>query len=338
MASDKGSLTGPRKAAILLATLGAEAASLILRHLSEREVTIVANELAALEPVSPEVAHKVLEESAARSDAEPTVVAGADYARQLLHRAFDEEGAKQVLRRVPILNKTGPSALDHLKAADPRLLATLLQEEHPQTVALVLAQLDPNQSSAILRRLSQEVAPDVLLRMAKLKQFSPELANTVADVLARKLQNFSERERQSYPGLKGAADLMNRVETTAAAPLLEALEQAEPELAVGIRNLMFTFEDLITIPEVSLREWLAAIDKKTLALALKGSSQEVNAHILKGMSSRAGQMLKEDIEALGPTRGKEIAKAQEELIAVARQLEAEGKLVLRVDGDDEYVV
>jgi len=292
----QSALTGPRKVAILLAALGEEAASLVLRQLTEREVEAVAGELAILEPVQPEVARQVLQEITDIGDAPAPVSAGGDYARHVVLRAFGEENGHQVLTRVPALNKRTSVQLEGLRMAEPKLLAMLLQEEHPQTTALILTQLEPEQASAVLSRLPDEIAADVVKRVAELKQFSPEMAVAVA------------------------------------------LEQAQPNLAIGIRNLMFTFEDLLTVPETSLREWHAALDKKTLALALKGASVEVTNHILKGMSSRAAQMIREDIEALGPTRAREVTKAQEEAIAVARQLEAEGKLVLRVDGDDEFVV
>jgi len=338
MASHGQSLTGPRKAAIFLATLGEEAASLVVRHLNEGELQAIVGELATLDSVQPELAHQVLQELVQESEAVPAFEAGTDYARQVLIKAFGQENGNHLSQKIPALNQKRAAVLMVLRAADTKLLATLLQEEHPQTVALVLTQLEPDQASAVLTRLPQETAAGVLKRVAQLKQFSPELAVTVASVLQEKLQSFGERERQKYPGLKGAADILNRVHASTATPLLEALEKDQPNLAIGIRNLMFTFEDLITVPEASLREWLSAIDKKTLALALKGASEEVANHIMKGMSSRASQMLQEDIEALGPTRAKEVAKAQEEAIAVARQLEAEGRLVLRPEGDDEYVV
>jgi len=334
----QSALTGPRKVAILLAALGEEAASLVLRQLTEREVEAVAGELAILEPVQPEVARQVLQEITDIGDAPAPVSAGGDYARHVVLRAFGEENGHQVLTRVPALNKRTSVQLEGLRMAEPKLLAMLLQEEHPQTTALILTQLEPEQASAVLSRLPDEIAADVVKRVAELKQFSPEMAVAVASILQQKLRSFGDQERQKFPGLQSAADIMTRLHTSRATPLLEALEQAQPNLAIGIRNLMFTFEDLLTVPETSLREWHAALDKKTLALALKGASVEVTNHILKGMSSRAAQMIREDLEALGPTRAREVTKAQEEAIAVARQLEAEGKLVLRVDGDDEFVV
>jgi len=337
-AQAQGAMTGSRKAAIFLAALGEEAASLVLRHLNEREVEALSGELAGLDRIEADVAHGVLLEIAEATEKVSPISGGAEYVRQILRRTFNEVDCKRFMERIPSLTRQQSASLDGLRATDPHLLCTVLQEEHPQAIALILAQLDSAQASAILGKLPQEAASDVLSRLAQLKQFSPESAQAVSEVLQAKLPSRGDRPRQNYSGLKSAADVLNRMNANHAAPLLETLDREHPTVAIGIRNLMFTFEDLISVPEVSLREWLTAIEKKTLALALKGASEEVRNYIMKGMSSRAAQMLREDIEALGPVRGKEIAKAQEEAIAVARQLESEGKLVLRPDGEDEYVV
>jgi flagellar motor switch protein FliG len=331
-------MTGSRKAAIFLAALGEEAASLVLRQLTERDVEALSGELAGLESVEPEVAHGVLLEIAAAGEKTPAITGGSAYVRQILRRTFNEEQCQKIFERIPAMTQKTSASLEGLRSADPQLLATVLQDEHPQAIALILAQFESAQASAILAKLPRETASDVLSRVAQLKQFSPESAQAVSEVLQSKLPSQGDRPRQTYAGLKSAADILNRMTAINSAPLLEVLDKDHPTVAIGIRNLMFTFEDLLTVPETSIREWLTAIDKKTLALALKGASEEVRNYILKGMSSRAGQMLKEDIEALGPVRGKEIAKAQEEAIVVARQLESEGRLVLRPDGDDEYVV
>ena len=337
-AQSQQALTGPRKAAILLAALGEEAAGIVLKSLGTREAEVVAGELASMKTVELDVVHRVLVEVAEASDRVPPIIAGSEYARQVLRRAFSEDECARILQRIGGMNPQQLPSIDALRAADPRVLATMLAEEHPQAIALILAQLESSQASAILTKLPQERASDVLLRMAQLKQFSPESARAVSESLQARLQTLGERQRRDYPGLKGAADIMNRMPASTSTPLLEAVEKDQPTLAIGIRNLMFTFEDLISVPEVSIREWHTSIDKKTLAVALKGASEEVKNYIFKGMSSRAAQMLKEDIDALGPVRGKEIAKAQEEAIAVARQLESEGRLVLRPEGEDEYVV
>ena len=173
--------------------------------------------------------------------------------------------------------------------------------------------------------------------MAQLRQFSPEMAERVSVVLHKRLESLGEQSRRAYAGLRGVAELMNRLDVATGKHILEAIEKEDPKLALSIRNLMFTFEDLLTIPEAGIRELLAQMDKKTLATALRGASEELKNYIFKSMSSRAVEMLKEDMEVLGPVRTREVNKAQVEAVAVARKLEAEGKLTLSAEGDDEYV-
>ena len=175
-------------------------------------------------------------------------------------------------------------------------------------------------------------------RLAQLRQFSPEMAERVSVVLNRRLQSLGEQSRKTYAGFKKVADVMNRLEAPASKAILEAIEHDDPKLAINIRNLMFTFEDLLGVPDVSIREWLGTMDKKTLAMALKGASNDLKDHIFRAMSSRAVEMLKEDMEALGPVRSKDVAQAQQEAVTLLRKLEAEGKVILKTERDEEYVV
>jgi flagellar motor switch protein FliG len=190
----------------------------------------------------------------------------------------------------------------------------------------------------LLTRLPEKIRAETIRRLAQLRQFSPEMAQKVSLVLHNRLQSLGEQSRRAYAGFKGVADLLNRLEPAAAKAILEAIEKEDAKLAISIRNLMFTFEDLLTVLDVSIREILAQLDKKTLALALKQSSQELKDHIFKSMSSRAIDMLKEDMEVLGAVRAKDVQKAQQDAVAVARKLESEGKLSLSAEGDDEYVL
>jgi flagellar motor switch protein FliG len=186
-------------------------------------------------------------------------------------------------------------------------------------------------------RLPEELRAEAVKRLAQLRQFSPEMAQRVSLVLHKRLEASGEQIRRAYAGLRGVADLMNRLEVTTAKGILEGIEKDDPKLALSIRNLMFTFEDLLTIPEAGIRELLGQMDKKTLATALRGASPDLKNYIFKSMSSRAVEMLKEDMEVLGPVKSKEINKAQLEAVAVARKLEAEGKLTLTQEGEDEFV-
>jgi flagellar motor switch protein FliG len=332
-------VTGPRKAAVLLASLGEDAASSVLRQLGEKEIQAIAEELVTIESIPPELAHQVLEEfyRAATHDA-PAAWGGPGYVKDLLAKTFGEETSRAVLQRIAETAEAGGAQFSWMQSVDSKQIAKLLEEEHPQTIALVLAHLDAKLAATVLLRLPDEIRSKAVRRLAELRQFSPEMVKRIAAVLRRRVESLGEQDRQSYSGIKSVADLMNRMEPTAAGGILEAIEREEPKLAVGIRNLMFTFEDILGLPEASLREWVGAVDKKTLAMALKGASEDLKNHIFRAMSSRAVEMLKEDMDVLGPVRAKDVAKAQEEAVAAARKLESEGKLVLKMEGDDEYLV
>jgi flagellar motor switch protein FliG len=213
-----------------------------------------------------------------------------------------------------------------------------LEKEHPQTKALILAQLEPRHASSILAALPDETRIDVVKRMAQLGYCSPEVTEILSKFLNQKLQQGAVVEtKEAARPLESVPELMNYLGSTNSRSILEAIERDDADLANEIRNLMFTFEDFVGVRETALRDWLASVDKKTLALALKGASEQVKAHIFKAMSSRAVEMLKEDMEVLGRVRAKDVAKAQQEAVATARQLEAEGKIELRAEEDDEFV-
>ncbi|HTW57932.1 MAG TPA: flagellar motor switch protein FliG [Terriglobales bacterium] len=329
---------GPRKAAILLVILGEDAASQIYRHLPPPEVEKITREIAGLTSVDAETALLVLEEF------ERLVMAGdylaqggTEYANKLLIKAFGEEGAKELLRQVSLTAEISAAKLDSLRKADPQQLSKFIEGEHPQTIALILAHLEAKQASSLLMLLPEDLRAEAIKRLAQLRQFSPEMAQRVSLVLHKRLEAVGEQSRRAYAGLRGVADVMNRLDITVAKTILEGIEKEDPKLALSIRNLMFTFEDLLTVPEAGIRELLGQMDKKTLATALRGASEELKNFVFKSMSSRAVEMLKEDMEVLGPVKSREIHKAQLEAVAVARKLEAEGKLTLGPEGDDEFV-
>ena len=330
---------GLRKAAILIVLLGEEVASHIYRNLAEQDVHRLTQEIADLDRISPETAVAVLDEYHKLALTQDYLAqGGTEYAEKLLIKAFGEDGARQLLQHVTHAAEMSASKLDSLQKSDPQQLAKYLEREHPQTIALVLAHLTAKQASALLLRLPEEMRAEAVKRLAQLRQFSPDVAQKISSVLHRKLEALGEQSRRAYAGFKGVADLLNHLEPTSSKTILEMIEKEDAKLALSIRNLMFTFEDLIGVPETGVRELLGQIDKKTLALALRGASEDLKSYIFKTMSSRAVEMLKEDMEVLGPVRSKDIHKAQFEAVEVARKLEAEGKLVLTPDKEDEYVV
>jgi flagellar motor switch protein FliG len=337
-AKAKSALSGTRKAAILLTVLGEEAAAVICRQLSSSDMQQIAAELASLDAIPPELAQQVLEEYAQQAAAHRLVIqGGADYTTRLLKKAFGEENGKDLVQKVSQMKNSGGGKLDWLRTANPQQLAALLEKEHPQTIALIVAHMDPPQASLIVSKLQPELQIDVVKRVAQMQNFSPDAAETIGDILNQKLKQSGAEKKQEPSKIDSLPALMNQLQPATAKAILDAIEQENADLANNIRNLMFTFEDLIGVPETALRDLLGAVDKKTLALALKGASEPVKAHIFKAMSSRAVEMLKEDMDVLGRVRGKDVAKAQQEVIASARQLEAEGKITLRAEADDEFV-
>ncbi len=332
-------MTGIRKAAILLAVLGEEAAAPIFRSLPDDDLQRLTQEIARLGAVPKEVSFKIMEEYHQLAVAQDFIAQGGqDAAQRMLVKAFGENGARDMMQRLVRANELSATRVESLQRIDAKQLARFLEGEHPQTVALILGHLEAKQASALLMCLPQAVRAESVKRLAQLRQFSPEMAEKVSLVLNRRLRSVGEQTKHTYSGFQSVAGLMNNIDATTSREILESIEKEEAKLASAIRDLMFTFEDFLTVPELQIREVTAAVDKKILTLALKGASEELRAHFYQTMSSRAIEMMKEDAESLGPVRSRDVAKAQLDVVALARTLEADGKIVLKSEGADEYVV
>jgi flagellar motor switch protein FliG len=321
-----------------MVAVGEETAKEIMRQLPEADVQRIAEELADLRGITSEISGEVLEEFWEMLETQNFMMRGGlDYASRLLEETFGKERASDLLMLVRRAQEASHGNLAKLQRTDPQQLGKLLDSEHPQTIALVLAHLDPRRASIVLDSLSEEHKVVSVQRLAEMRQFSPEMAQKVALILHRRLENVGDTQRKSYSGYKAVADLLNRVNAEESKRILETIEEGQPELALSIRNLMFTFEDLLTVPPTSIREIVSGVDKRQLALALRGANEELRAQIFKAMSSRAVEMLKEDMEVLGPVRSREVALAQQEILNLARRLEAEGKIILKMETGDEMV-
>ncbi len=339
MAEDPRPMNGLRKAAILLVVLGDEAASAIYKHLGEDELRDITQEITNLDIIPPEVAAKILQEYHRLTLTQEYLTQGGPaYATQLLMKTFGEAGAKSLLDQVMRAQEGSAHNLITLQKADPQQLAKFIQTEHPQTIALVMAHMSGKSASAVLALLPEKLRGQAVVRMAQMQQFSPEMVQKISLILSRKMMSLGEQSRRGYGGVKAVADLLNTIEAKLGAEILAAVEMESPQLAIAIRNFMFTFEDFLTVPEPSLRELLGLLDKKTLAVALKGAPEELKDHFFKCMSTRAVEMLKEDMEALGPIRARDVNAAQQEAIVAARKLEAQGKMVLKNESEEAFVV
>jgi flagellar motor switch protein FliG len=339
MGGEASVMSGIRKAAILLVILGEEAASAIYKLLPEEDLRDLTTEISDLEFIPPATAELVLQEYHRLTLTQDYLKKGGPaYAAQVLMKSFGEAGAKLLMNQVMQAQEGAARNIVTLQKADPQQLAKFIQGEHPQTIALVLAHMSGKAAAAVLAMLPDKVRGQAVVRMAQMQQFSPEMVQKISLILSRKMMSLGDQNRRGFGGTKAVADLLNTVETSLSTTILEEVEQENPQLALSIRNFMFTFQDFLEVSDSSLRELLGQLDKKALAISLKGSSEDLKVHFFKCMSSRAVEMLKEDIEAMGPIRSKDVYQAQQETIALARKLESQGKMVLKNDTEDALVV
>ena len=332
-------VSGLRKAAILMMALGDELRKSLFQSLTERDVQRVTEEITRLGEVPQMQLNQVLTEFYGLLETQQYVVrGGVEYALKLLTEAFGPQKAKQLLEQVMRLREQGTGDLAVLQKMEPQQLSRFLENEQPQTVALVLAHLEAKRGAAVLGNLQDSLRVEVVRKLAEMRQFSPEMAQQVAFVLHKRLEGLGSSKRKAYSGFKAVADILNGVDQGMSKGILEEIEVKQPELAIGIRNLMFTFEDLITVPAQSIRDLVGAADKRVLAMALKGAQDDIRAHLFQAMSSRAVEMLKDDMEVLGPVRGKDVSAAKQALLTLARTMESEGKILLKLEADDDLAV
>jgi flagellar motor switch protein FliG len=332
-------VSGVRKAAILLVTLGEQVSGEIFKQFDEEEVQLVSREVARINSISSENAETVLDEFYQMSLAHDYVLKGGiDYAKKILVNAFGPESAQRLLDRLVKALGNDLASFDALQKADPQQLAKFIHNEHPQTIALILSHLNSSQAAALLSSLPPEMRPDVALRMAHLDQISPEFISKIAGVIGEKMRALGQFSRESYGGVRAVAEMFNRLDSVSSKDILNKIEQDDAKLVETVRHLMFVFEDLLLIDDTGLKEVLARVDRKLLTVALKGTSEELKKKFLACMSQRGAEMLQEDMDALGPVKIKEVEAAQQQIIAVVRQLESEGIVSLKGTVGEQYVV
>lgn len=333
-------IKGPQKAAMVMIMLGEEASANIIKHLPEDDVQLISREIALLKGVDSSQSEVVLEEFYQVMMAGQYVMKGGlEFAQNLLVNAFGPEAAKRVLERLMKAMGHDMANFDALQKADPQQLAKFIHSEHPQTIALVLAHLNPSQAAALLTSLPPEQRADLALRVANLDQVSPEVINKIALVIGGKLNALGEFSRESYGGVRTVAEMFNRLDSEVSKEILSNLEGQDETLTETLRRLMFVFDDILTLDENTIKEILARVDRKIPMMALKGTTDKMKQHFFQCMSERGAEMMREDMEALGKVKMKDVETAQQEIISVVRKLEAEGVVSLRgaVGGGDEYV-
>lgn len=329
-------LTGLQKAAALLATLGERASGQMVKHLTEDEIQSVSQAIANLERLSADQAEGVLEEYGRMLLAHQYVVKGGmDYAESMLVSAFGPDAGNRLLERVKEKMAAELNNFDALRKADPQQLAKFIHNEHPQTIALVLSHLSASQAAVLLTSLPPELRSDVSMRMAHIDEISPDIISRIAGVIEQKLKTLGEFSRESYGGVRAVAEMINRLDLTVSKDILNSIEQEDGTLFETIRHLMFVFEDISQLDMRDLKELIQRIDRKVLTIALKGTSEELKTKIFSVMSQRSAEMLKEDIEVVGAVKLREVEAAQQQIIALIRDMEREGALSLQ---QGEYVV
>jgi flagellar motor switch protein FliG len=331
-------LSGIRKAAILLAAVGEEPSSQIFKHLTSSEIEQLARELAQLGAVPPDTGERVLTEfNEMASAAEYVNQGGVDFARKLLERALGVEESRRILERLARQFKSTVGFVQ-LERADPQQLSKFILGEHPQTIALIMAHLHSSNAAELVSLLPEAIRVEVLTRMANLDEISPEVIAQISSLIDQRLTTLGRGSREQRGGIRAVAELFNRLDRGISKEVLETIETDSPDLAVSIRNLMFVFDDLRQVEDNGLREIIQRADKKGLAVALKGASEDIRTRFFGNMSKRAADMLKEEMEVLGPTRLREVEKAQQEIVAIARKLEEEGVITTGAAAGEAYVV
>jgi flagellar motor switch protein FliG len=334
---DRSRLSGRKKAAILMVSLGTELAAEIYKNLSDEEIEQITVEVATIGAVDSDLSNQVVEEFYTTAVAQQYISqGGVAMAREILEKALGSNRALEIIERLQGALQVSP--FDFLKRVDPNHLLNFIQSEHPQTVALILAHLDYNKAATIMGALSPELQSEVSLRIATMDQTSPEIISEVERVLERKIATVLSQEFSLVGGIEALAEVLNRCDRSTEKAILETLEQENQEIADEVKKLMFVFEDIIMLDDRSIQQVLKEIDQKELAVALKGASEEVKEKIFHNMSKRAADMIKEDMEFMGPVRLKNVEEAQQRIVSIIRRLEEAGEIVVGRGGEEEMVV
>jgi len=330
-------IDGKRKAAILMVALGPEKAAQVMKHLDEDVVEQIVVEIAGIGKVSPEERKQVLEEFMSLVKAKEMIAEGGlEYARKVLEKAFGPERARKIIERLMANLQVKPFSF--IKNADPIQLVNFLQNEHPQTIAVVLSYLEPTLAAQILGALPDNLQVEVLKRVALLERTSPEIVREIEKNLEKKIAGFVSQTYSKVGGIDTAAEIMNNMDRSTEKKIMDRMMQESPELAEEIRRRMFVFEDILKLDDRSVQLVLREVDMRDLALALKGASDELKEKIMKNMSKRAAALLKDEMEYMGPVRLKDVEEAQQKIINVIRRLEEAGEIVIARGGGEELIM
>ena len=330
-------ISGTQKAAILLIALGPEKSATIFKHLKEEEIEELTLEIANTRSVTPQVKEEIINEFYEVCLAQQYIAEGGiNYAKELLEKALGAEKAMDVIGRLTASLQVKP--FEFVRKTDPSQLLNFIQDEHPQTIALILSYLSPAQSALVLSALSPDRQADVVKRIAMMDRTSPDVIKEVERILESKLSNLVNQDYSIVGGVDAVVDILNTVDRGTEKHIMETLEIEEPEMADEIRKKMFVFEDILLLDDRAIQRVLRDVDNGDLAMALKGANEEVQNAIFNNMSKRLAVMIKEDMDFMGPVRMKDVEEAQQKIVNVIRKLEDSAEIVISRGGGDEIIV
>ncbi|MFZ0391798.1 MAG: flagellar motor switch protein FliG [Calditrichia bacterium] len=330
-------MSGRRKSAILLISLDEETAAEIFKHLSEKEIEKLSVEIAELDSVRSKSINHINEEFYKLLRAREYIARGGlEFAQAVLEKAFGINEAKDLIEKVK--SATQVRGFSTLKKADSSQLVNFLIKEHPQTVALILSHLTPDQTAEVLAEFPEELRVDVAYRIATLGKISPQLLREIEEVVDGLAETVISEDMSKTGGTKSLAEILNKANKMTERSILNYFEEFDPEMASQVKSLMFVFEDIVMIDDRGIQKILKQVDKKDLSMALKAADENVKVKIFKNMSDRAAQLLKEDLEFLGPVRLKEVEESQRRIIEIIKQLEDDGDIFVTGRGKDDDII
>lgn len=337
MAAREKKLTGKQKAAILLISLGPDSSASVYKHLSEEEIERLTLEISGVKKVDADVKEEVFEEFHNIALAQDYISQGGiGYAKTVLEKALGQDQAQNIINRLTSSLQVRP--FDFARRADAGQILNFIQNEHPQTIALILSYLDPQQAGQILSELPQEVQADIAKRIAIMDSTSPEIINEVEAILERKLSSTVTQDYTQTGGVEAVVEVLNGVDRSTEKTILDALEIQDPELAEEIKKRMFVFEDIVTLDNRSIQRVIRDCENEDLLLSLKVSSEEVKEVVFRNMSQRMVETFKEEIDYMGPVRLRDVEEAQSRIVATIRRLEETGEIVIARGGGDDIIV
>lgn len=336
MSRVKSELSGKEKAARLLIALGPEKSAEVFKHLKEEEIERLTLEIANIRTVSPEEKEKVLEDFYQICLAQEYIAEGGiAYAKDVLEKALGSSKALEIINKLTVSLQVRP--FDFVQKADPSQLLNFIQGEHSQTIALILAYLRPQQASVVLSSLPKDKQADVAKRIAVMDRTSPEFIKEVERILEKKLSSLAINDFTLVGGISAIVDILNSVDRGTEKFIMETLEIEDLELANEIRKRMFVFDDIVTLDNRSIQRFLREVDNNQLALSMKGASEAVKKAIFNNISKRMADMVKEEMDYMGPVKLKDVEEAQQKVVAVIRKLEDSGEIIISRGGGDEII-